>query len=123
MEHHPCRLVTWQTKLALQQERRNAALICGHQVGRPKPHRQRSSRALEDRARCQGNLVPTTGTLPATKFHQFISIPAPTSWTHDAVWPAAGDQILLARLFTDEFRLEFIQVLRKSWTRHTITLP
>lgn len=36
-------------------------MICGHQVDRPKPHRQRSSRALEDRARCQGNLVPTTG--------------------------------------------------------------
>jgi len=39
VEHHPCGLVTGQRQLTLQEQRRNAPFVGGHQVGGPKPGR------------------------------------------------------------------------------------
>src|SRR4029077_7710259 len=77
VEQHPCCLVASQTKLALQKKCRDPALIGGHQVGSPKPDRQRHLCVMEDGLRAHRNLVPATGTLPASQFHQFISTPVP----------------------------------------------
>src|ERR1035437_6099095 len=40
VEHHPCSLITRESELVLQQKRRDATFIGGHQVSRPKPNRQ-----------------------------------------------------------------------------------
>ena len=65
MKHHPYRLVAGQTKLALQQQSGYPTLICGHQIGGPKPMGQRNLGPVEDRPGGQRNLVPTACTLSA----------------------------------------------------------
>src|SRR5258708_36787579 len=69
------------------------------------------------------NLLPTTGTLPAAQFHQFISTPVPASRTHKTIRPAAGGQVLSTSLFGGELRLKFAQGFGKRRASHPITLP
>src|SRR6266446_3307774 len=123
VEQHPCCLVASQTKLALQKKRRDPALIGGHQVGSPKPDRQWHLCVMEDGLRGHRNLLPTTGTLPAAQFHQFISTPVPASRTHKTIRPAAGGQVLSTSLFGGEVRLKFAQGFGKRRASHPITLP
>ena len=49
VKHHPRGLVASQGKLALEEERRDPALIGGHQVGSPEPNCQRRFRIMQNR--------------------------------------------------------------------------
>jgi len=117
-EHHPRRLVASQTKLPLQEKRRDAALIRSHQVSRPEPNRQRRFRVMQKCPGRKGDLIPTTGALLAPQSHEFVSAPVPASRADEAFRPAALSQILLASLLGSEHRLEFTQGLWKRWARH-----
>src|SRR6266481_3613177 len=123
VEQHPCCLVASQTKLALQKKRRDPAFIGGQQVGSPKPDRQRHLRVMKDCLRGHRNLVPATGTLPATQFQQFISATVSASRTYKTIRPAAGRQVFLTSLFGGELRLKFAQSFWKRRASHPITLP
>src|ERR1700730_275208 len=68
VEHHPCCLVTSQTELTLQQKRRDATLIGGHQW---------ELRVVKHCPRPQRYLVPTPSTLPASQPGQFASTLVP----------------------------------------------
>ncbi len=48
MKHHPSSFVASHPELALEQERRDAALVGGHQVGGPKPNGERGPRVVKD---------------------------------------------------------------------------
>src|SRR5260221_5281998 len=123
VKQHPCCLIASQTKLALQKKRRDPAFIGGHQVGSPKPDRQRHLWVMKNGLCGHRNLLPTTGTLPAAQFHQFISTPVPASRTHKTIRPAAGSQVLSTSLFGGELRLKFAQGFGKRRASHQITLP
>ena len=78
---------------------------------------------MQDRPSRRRNLVSTNGTLPASELHQLIGAPAPASWAHEAIRPAAVGQIQLASFFVGKPRLEFTQGFGKRWARHSPTLP
>ena len=78
---------------------------------------------MQDRPSRQRNLVPTTGTLPASELCQLIGAPAPASRAHETMRPAAGGQILLASFFSRKLRLELAQGFGKRRARHSPTLP
>src|SRR2546422_7262175 len=44
VKHHPCGLVTSKAKLALEEQRRDAPLVGGHQISGPEPQDQRGLR-------------------------------------------------------------------------------
>src|SRR5467141_1204636 len=67
VKQHPCCLIASQTKLALQKKRRDPAFIGGHQVGSPKPDRQRHLCVMKNGLCGHRNLLLTTGTLPAAQ--------------------------------------------------------
>jgi hypothetical protein len=69
VQHHPRCFVPTQGKLALQKQRRDAALVSRHQVSCPEPNRQQRFRIMQDRPRRQRNLVTTSGTLPTSELH------------------------------------------------------
>ena len=52
-----------------------------------------------------------------------IGAPVPAARTHEAIRPAAGGQILLARFLAGKLRLKLGQGLRKWRARHSPTLP
>ena len=56
VQQEPGGLVPTDRQLALKQQRRDPALVGRHQLGRPKPHRQREPGPMQDRARGQGIL-------------------------------------------------------------------
>ena len=99
-----------------------SALVCGHQVGGPKPKGERSLRVVKDSPGRQRNLVPTRSTLPTFLLRQCISLAVSALTTHEAIRPPAVSQILLARFFAGELRLKFAQRLRKGRARHDPTL-
>src|ERR1019366_8893343 len=106
VQHHPCRLVTPQTQLALQEKRRDATFIGGHEVPRPEPDRQRRFRVMQNRPCRKGDLIPTTSALPAPGLHDFVRTPVPAPRAGKALRPAALGQIFLASLFASEHRLD-----------------
>jgi len=108
VQDHPRCLVTSQTQLALQEKRRDAAFIRGHEVGRPEPNGQRRFRVMQNRS-CVRTLDTTTRALPALRFHDWVRIPVPAPRADEAVRPAALSQILLASFFGREHRLELAQ--------------
>jgi hypothetical protein len=114
MEHHPRGFVAPQRQLTLEEERGDATLIGGHQVRSPEPYRKRRFRVMQNRPGRHRGLVPTTTTLPASQFHQFIRPAVPAARTHEAIRPAAGSQILLASLLSSKLRLKLAQCLRKT---------
>ena len=118
VQHHPGRLVTSQTQLALQEKRRDATFIRGHEVSRPEPNRQRRFRVMQNRPRRKGDLIPTTSALPAPRFHDLVRTPVPAPRADEAIRPAALRQIFLASFFGSEHRLELAQGFRKRWARH-----
>src|ERR1017187_1521362 len=64
VQHYPCRLVTPQTKLALQEKRRDATFIRGHEVSRPEPNRQRRFRKNSGSRTADRQNPPASGTEP-----------------------------------------------------------
>ena len=124
VEHHPCRLITRESELVLQQKRRDATFICGHQVSRPKPTRQRDFRVMQNRSRGHRNLIPTPGTLPSPsrRRFRFIGSSVATAWADKSLWPPASCQIFLATLFTAKLHLEFAQIPGKDRAWHVSTL-
>lgn len=73
---------------------------------------------MQDGTGRQRNLVPTSGTLPTPKLHQFIGASVPTTRAFETVRPTARSQVLLASLLSRELRLEFAQGFRKGRPRH-----
>ena len=111
-----------QTQLALQEKRRGAPFIRGHEVSRPEPIGQRGFGIMQNRPRREGDLIPTAGALPAPRFHDFISTLVLSPWVHEAVWPAAFRQALLASRFGSEHGLELVQGFRKHGARQAYIL-
>ena len=50
VEHHPSRFIATQAELALEQERRDAALVGRHQIRGPEPVGQRGLRVVQNRS-------------------------------------------------------------------------
>jgi hypothetical protein len=73
---------------------------------------------MQDGTGRQRNLVPTSGTLPTPKLHQFIGASVPTTRAYETVRPTARSQVLLASLLSRELRLEFAQGFRKGRPWH-----
>lgn len=122
VEHQPRGLVPAHGQLPLQQQRRDPALVCRHQIRRPKPQRQRGPRPVEDRARRQRHLVPALGaftTLPLAERERPAVAAARTS---KAVRPATGLQILTARRLVSELPLEMAEADRECRPGHRNTL-
>ena len=122
VEHHPGRFVSAQSQLTLEQKRGDPTFVGRHQVGGPKPQRQRGSRVVQNRPGCQRHLIPAGGALPPSLSHHGICALVPTAPTREAIGPATGGQIPLAGLFAGELTLKFAQVPRKRRTRHAPTL-
>jgi hypothetical protein len=122
VKHHPSGFIPSQSKLALKQERRDSARVGCHQVRRPKPVGQRSLRVVKNRPRRQRNLVPTGGALPTPIRHKGVRTPMVAARAREAIWPAAGRQILLAGLFGRELTLKLAQILGERRARHARTL-
>ena len=122
VEHHPCRLISAQFQLALEQKRGNPTFIGRHQVRGPKPQRQGDSRVVENRPRDQRNLMPTCGALPESLSHHGIRALLPAARTREAIRPTTGSQIFLAGLFAGELPLKFAQTPGKRRARHALTL-
>src|SRR5260370_26114153 len=64
VKQHPCCLIASQTKLSLHTNRRDPALIGGHQLGMPKPDRQRHLCVIKNGLRGTRNLLLPHGDLP-----------------------------------------------------------
>jgi hypothetical protein len=118
VQHHPGRFVASKAQLTLKKKCRDAALIRGHQVGRPKPDRQRNFCIVQNCSSSQRDLAPTSYTLLASSFYDRIGSLVTTASTHEAIWPTTGRQIILARLFAGELSLKLPQIRRKRRTRH-----
>ena len=52
---------------------------------------------MQDCSSRRRNLAPATGTLPTSELHQFVSPPAFTARTHEAIRLAAGGQVTVAK--------------------------
>jgi hypothetical protein len=122
VKHHPRRFVSSQPKLALQKQGRHAAFVGGHQVGCPKPGRQRDLRVVKNSPGRQGDLESAGGALPTSSFHDGIGPPMPASPAREAIGPATSSQIVLAGLFAGKLKLKLPQGRRKARARHPSTL-
>ena len=85
-----------QTKLPLQEKRRDATFIRGHEVSRPEPNRQRRFRVMQNRPCRMGDLIPAPSALPAPWYHDFERTLLPAPRAEEAIRPAAHSQIRLA---------------------------
>src|SRR2546422_11174116 len=97
VKHHPRSLVTSKAKLALEEQRRDAPLVGGHQIRGPEPQDQRGLRIMKDGPRGQRDLVTAGGAFPASLANQRVAAPVPASRAHVTLRSAAPSQILLAR--------------------------
>src|SRR5579871_1613674 len=122
MQHHPNRLVIGQTELALQQQGRYTPLVCGHQIGGPKPMGQGNLGPVEDGSGGQRNLVPTACTLSPSPAGQFVRLPVSAWRANEPIGPTAGCEILLAGFLSSEVGLKLTQRLGKRRARHAYTL-
>ena len=119
VEHHPGRFVASDSELTLDEQRRDTALVRGHQVGRPEPLRERRLRVVENRAGSQRDLMPALGALPAA-VRDHVGSPMAAAWTAEAVGPATRRQVLLAGRLGSELKLKLAQARRKGRTRHAL---
>ena len=119
MEYHPSGFVTSKPKLALEQQRRDTALVGGHQVGCPEPDGQRRLRIMNDGTRGQRDLVTTGGALPASSSNQRVAVTVGAARTDEPLRPAAPSQVFLAGLFGGEFNLKLLKGRRKGRTWHS----
>jgi len=118
MEHHPGGLVTSKRKLALEEQRRDAPLISGHQVGGPEPPGQRGLRIMKHGPRGQRDLMTTGSAFPTSSSNQRVAVTVGAARTDEPVRPAASSQVFLARLFGGVFNLKLAECRRKWRTRH-----
>jgi len=122
MKHHPCGLVTGQTKLPLYEQGRHAALVGRHQIGSPEPVRQRDLGPVKNRPGGQRDLVTATGALLSSLILQFVSTPMSASGANEAIGPAAGHQVVLASFLGGELALKLPQCFGKRRSGHSATL-
>jgi len=121
VEHQPGGFIATQPELTLDEKRGDATLVGGHQIRRPKPLRQRRLGVVENRAGRERYLMSTLGALPPS-MDNHVGTSVTAAGTDEAIRPATGRQIFLAGLFGCELASEFVQILRKSRTRHAPTL-
>jgi len=122
MEHHPGGFVASKAKLALEEQRRDASFVGGHQVGCPEPQGQRRLRIMKDGPRGQRDLMSAGGAFPASSSNQRVAVTVLAARTDEPLRPAALSQIFLAGLFGGVFNLELAERRREEWTRHPIIL-
>jgi hypothetical protein len=113
VEEHPGGFIPAQPELALQQERRDAALIGRHQIRGPEPVGQRGLRVVQDGSRRQRYLMSAVGTLPAALRH---GVRCPQQGRRNP--PASDTSPDTARGFGRELTLKLAQILRKRRARH-----
>ena len=121
VEHHPRGLIAPQPELMLDPERRDTALVSGHQVRRPEPLRERRLRVMQNRPSGQRDLMPALGALPPPRRDRVRPLMTAPG-TDKAVRPAARRQVLLAGLLGCELTSELVQILGKRRARHAPTL-
>src|SRR5207247_8813450 len=109
------------SSLARDPERRDAALVRGHQVGGPKPLRKLGLGVVQNRPGRQRHLMPTLGTLPAP-LRDGVGTPVRAAWTHETIRPSTCRQISFAGFFGCELTSKLVQILRKGRARHAPTL-
>ena len=117
----PGRLVPAETQLALQQQRRDSPLVRRHQIGGPKPHRQRGLGPVEDGAGGQRHLVATRRAFPPP-LAQEVRPAVAAAGTLKTIGPSARLQVLLAGRLVGELPLELLEAGREGWTRYSRTL-
>jgi len=118
MEHHPGGFVTSKAKLALEEERRDAAFVGGHQVGGPEPQGQRRLRIMKDGSRGERDLMTTGGALPASPSSQRVAATVRAARTDEPLRPAALSQVFLAGFFGGVLNLKLAECRRKGRTWH-----
>ena len=123
VENHPCGLVAADPELALQEQGRETTLVCRHQVGGPKPRRERSLRVVKNCPGHQRDLVTTGGALPPTAANQSIGTPVTAPRAGKAVRPAAQSEVVRASFFVGELRLKIQKALGKRRSGHSFILP
>lgn len=122
VQEQPGGLVPAEGQLALQKQGRDPALVGRHQIGRPKPDRQREPGPMQDRARGQGNLISTLralATLPVAERERSL---VTTAWTPKSLGPSTGLEVLPAGLLVREPSLKFAEACRERRTGHRRTL-
>jgi hypothetical protein len=122
VQQQPGGLVPAEGQLTLNQQRRDPPLVGRHQIGGPKPHRQRELGPVQDRARGQRDLVSTLGALATLPVAEQERSPVTTAWTAKALGPSTGLEILPARLLVRELSLKLAEARRERRTRHGGTL-
>ena len=122
VEHHPGGFISAQAQLSLEQERRYSTLVGRHQVCGPKPQRQRGLRVVQDRPRRQRDLMAARHALPASLFHHGVSALVFASRAPEAIRPATGGQVVLARLFGSKLTLKLAHIRWKGRAWHALTL-
>ncbi len=122
VEHHPRGLVASQPQLPLEHQRRDASRVGRHQVGGPKPQRQRGLRVVQNGPGRQGHLMPARRALPASVFQDGVGALVRTSRASELFGPPTGGQVLPTRLFGTELTLKLAHISRKRRARHAPTL-
>src|ERR1019366_2591106 len=89
----------------------DSIFLTGHPPHGTKPDRQRGSRILKNRPRRHRDLMPATGTLPASR-SQRPRFGLAAARTAKPFWPAQAEQIVPAVLLAAESSFEFRQCPR-----------
>jgi hypothetical protein len=118
MEHHPGGFVTSKAKLSLEEQRRDAPFLGGHQVRCPEPQGQRRLRIMKDGPRGQRDLMTTGGAFPTSSSSQRVAVTVRAARTDEPLRPAAPSQVFLAGLFGGVFNLKLAECHRKGRTWH-----
>ncbi len=122
VEQQPSGLVPTEGQLALKQQGGNPALVGRHQVGCPKPDRQRQLGPMQDGARSQGNLISALGTFAPLPVAERERAPVITAWTSKPLGPPTGLEVLAAGLLVREPSLKLAEACRERRPRHRGTL-
>lgn len=122
VQQQPSGLVPSESQLALEQQRRDPSLVGRHQIGCPKPDRQRELGPMQDRACGQGNLITTLGTLATLPIAEGERSPVSAAWTPKPLRPSTGLKVLSAGLLIREPSLKLGEACRERRTRHRGTL-
>ena len=123
VEDHPGRLIAADPELALEQEGRETSLVRRHQVGRPKPRRERRLRVVEDGPRRHGNLVSARSALPSPSAGQRVRLPVAAPGTREPVRPSACGHVVRASLVGGKVHLKLAERRRKGRSSHASILP
>lgn len=122
VQQQPSGLVPPEGQLALEQQRRDPTFVGRHQIGGPKPDRQRKLGPVQDRSRGQRSLVSTLGAFATLPVAEREPSPVTTAWASKALGPSTGLEVLPAAFLVRELSLKLAEARRERRTRHDGTL-